>query len=96
MESIREYRIRHLMTQKEFADLAGVSENTIRKLETGKASIGEMKVKTAALIAEAIGITLDELYDDELFSRPIEWYRKPSGLTLDGGLKPFADDEVGE
>lgn len=96
MESIREYRIQHLMTQKEFADLAGVSENTIRKLESGKTSIGETKVKTAALIAEAIGVTLDELYDDELFSRPAEWPRKQNGLTLDGGLKPFADDEAGE
>lgn len=96
MESIREYRTQHLMTQKEFADLAGVSENTIRKLETGKTSIGETKVRTAALIAEAIGYTLDELYEDELFSKPIEWHRKPSSMTLDGGLKPFADDEVGE
>ena len=61
MEGIKEYREKHLLTQEEFAHVAGVSVSTISRLENGKKSIGDVKVKTAAAIARAMGISINDL-----------------------------------
>lgn len=58
--NIRKIRNSKELTQEQLADLAGVSENTIATLETGKLNT---TVATCFDIAKALGIAVTELFD---------------------------------
>jgi transcriptional regulator with XRE-family HTH domain len=57
---IRELRQRKLLSQRELAEKAGVSETTIVKLETGAT---RPQPRTLRKIAEALGIGAEEMAD---------------------------------
>lgn len=57
---IRQIRIDKKLTQEQLADLAGVSENTIVTLESGKLNT---TVATCFDIAKALGVELKDLFD---------------------------------
>ena len=61
-ETIRRIRFEKHMTQDEFAELLGTTKQNISRYETGAVS---PKIKTAAAIAEKLGITLSELNGGE-------------------------------
>jgi transcriptional regulator with XRE-family HTH domain len=56
---IRELRNKKDLSQEKLARLAGVSYNTIVKIESGESK--NPTIKTMAGIAKALGISLDEL-----------------------------------
>lgn len=57
---IRQIRIEKKLTQEQLADLAGVSENTIVTLESGKLNT---TVATCFDIAKALGVEVKDLFD---------------------------------
>jgi transcriptional regulator with XRE-family HTH domain len=57
---IRELRQRKLLSQRELAEKAGVSETTIVKLETGAT---KPQPRTLRKIAEALGIGAEDMAD---------------------------------
>jgi transcriptional regulator with XRE-family HTH domain len=57
---IRELRQRKLLSQRELAEKAGVSETTIVKLELGAT---RPQPRTLRKIAEALGIGIEEMAD---------------------------------
>lgn len=57
---IRQIRIEKKLTQEQLADLAGVSENTIVTLESGKLNT---TVATCFDIAKALGVETKDLFD---------------------------------
>lgn len=58
---VRELRERRMMTQRELADAAGVSEFTIQRIERGE---GAVRPKTGRAIAEALGVRVEDLLED--------------------------------
>lgn len=61
-ERIRQRRLRRFLTQQELAELAGVSKRTVQSVEKGTRPRGS----TARALAEALGLTIDELTGDEV------------------------------
>lgn len=57
---IRQIRLEKKLTQEQLADLAGVSENTIVTLESGKLNT---TVATCFDIAKALGVEPKDLFD---------------------------------
>jgi len=57
-EKLRRLRERRYMTQRELAEKAGVSADTIVKLETDRA---EPRLRTIRALAEALDVHPDEL-----------------------------------
>jgi transcriptional regulator with XRE-family HTH domain len=57
---IRELRQRKLLSQRELAEKAGVSETTIVKLELG---VTKPQPRTLRKIAEALGLSAEEMAD---------------------------------
>jgi transcriptional regulator with XRE-family HTH domain len=66
MPSLREVRLRRLLTQRELARLAGVTHKTVVDLELGRV---EPRLATMRKLAAALGV--EPLEVDE-FSRAIE------------------------
>ena len=62
-EKIRELRKKKKISQEALARLAGVCLNTIVKIESGESK--HPTIQTMAGIAEALGISLDELISKE-------------------------------
>lgn len=63
-EAVKEYRLEHRYSLREFADLCGLSHVQIRRIETGVKTDGqpfEPKIKTLKKLAAGMGITLDEV-----------------------------------
>lgn len=60
---IKSYRKKHNWSQQKLAEKAGLSYNTITKIEQGAAK--EPTIQTMIKIADAFGITLDELVGRE-------------------------------
>jgi len=56
---IKEWRVRHNLTQEELAQKVGVRRETILFLEAGKYN---PSLKLAHDVAAALGITIDELF----------------------------------
>lgn len=56
---IKGLRLRKKLTQEKLARLAGISYNTIVKIETGQSK--NPSFQTMTNIAKALGVTLDEL-----------------------------------
>ena len=55
---VKEYRIKHSYTQKEFAELLGIKQNTYSDKERGKTKFTIDEIK---LIKELLNVTYDEL-----------------------------------
>ena len=51
------------MTQKELADIAGISRTSLNRIENNK--VTKMKANTAFNIAKALKVSLDFLFCDE-------------------------------
>lgn len=60
MLKIREYRKKKGLSQKDFSEKLGLSQNSMSQYETGTREPG---VVTLVQIAEELGITVDELID---------------------------------
>lgn len=60
MLNLQKYRKREGLTQKELADLVGVTHNTIWRWETGKAA---PKISDIEKLAEVLQVTTKELID---------------------------------
>ena len=55
---VKEYRIKHSYTQREFAELLGIKQNTYSDKERGKTKFTIDEIK---LIKELLNVTYDEL-----------------------------------
>lgn len=62
---IREVREQKNMTQRELSNLTGISVQCISRYECEQRNID---LKTAAMLAEALGCTVDDLIDKEAAS----------------------------
>ena len=60
---IRAARLEKGLSQKELANAAGISENALWEHETNRS---DPRLETAVLLADALGITLDELIGRKL------------------------------
>ncbi len=56
---MRKERKKQGLSQKQLAEISGVSEDTIKRYETGRANSGRLDV--AFYIAKALDVSLDEL-----------------------------------
>lgn len=66
MNRIRVIRMAQNMSQKELADLTGLSQVNISRYETGQRGI---EIENAAIIAAALNCTVDDLIDKEILRR---------------------------
>lgn len=55
---VKEYRVKHSYTQREFAELLGIKQNTYSDKERGKTKFTIDEIK---LIKELLNVTYDEL-----------------------------------
>ena len=62
MSKFKEARERANMTQEELADAVGTSKSYIWQIESGKR---EPRVTFAMKLAEALGLTVEEIFDTE-------------------------------
>lgn len=60
--SVREHREQRGLTQKQLADVAGVSRQTINSIETGRYT---PSLPLALRLARQFGVTVEELFDDD-------------------------------
>lgn len=58
---LRAWRNHRIMSQKELAEKAGITEATVSRLETG----GRVRYSTVAKLADALGITREQLLRSE-------------------------------
>lgn len=54
-------RIKKGLSQKQLADILGMSPSTICRIETGKIKISDLKVSTLKSISEILEIPVNEL-----------------------------------
>ena len=54
-------RIKKGLTQKQLADILGMSPSTICRIETGKIKISDLKVSTLKSISKILEIPVNEL-----------------------------------
>lgn len=66
-EKIRKLRIKKGLSQERLARLADISYNTIVKIEAGASN--NPTIQTLSGIANALGVSLDELMKNELKKR---------------------------
>ena len=57
--NLRAWRERKALSQRDLARVAGISQFSISKIETGQQ---EPRPSTIRKLAEALGVTLDELF----------------------------------
>lgn len=57
-------RIKKGLTQKQLADILGMSPSTICRLETGKKKISELKLYKLDEIAKVLEITVNDLLEN--------------------------------
>jgi len=62
-DEVKRRRIKKKLSQEKLARLADISYNTIVKIETG--STPNPGIKTISKIAKALGVTVDELINEE-------------------------------
>ncbi len=60
---LRDYREKAGMTQEELANKSGISRVAVSMIETG--SIKNPSSKTLLALANALGVTLDQIFFDE-------------------------------
>lgn len=69
-ETIREYRKKRNLTQKQLGELSGTSESTIKQYELGKR---QPRIEQLKKIAEALGVTewhiMYGMTDEEVFAK---------------------------
>lgn len=83
-ESIKYWRTQKNMTQKQLADLSGISEISIRKYENNERS---PKIGTLSKIAKSLGVTLIDLDAERYFAKD----RQQTDLLIND-LYNFIDD----
>ena len=64
MLNLKLARIKKRLSQKQLADILGMSPSTICRLETGKKRISELKVSTLNNIAEVLEIPANDLLEN--------------------------------
>lgn len=81
--TIKEYRTKRGMTQKQLAQEAKVSEKCIRDLEEGHRLLRNAKTSTALQIAKALDVTVEELAGKQsnvngkvYYESDFEWWPK--------------------
>ncbi len=57
-------RIKKELTQKQLAEMLGMSPSTINRIEVGKQDIRGLKLGTLEKIAKALDITISELIEE--------------------------------
>lgn len=62
-ENIKQLRIKRKLSQESLARLAGISYNTIIKIESGAS--GNPTIKSLAGIAKALNVSVDELIENK-------------------------------
>lgn len=62
-ENIKRYREKNNYSMKELSKKSGVSYKTLWKIEHG--DVEDITLPTAIKIKKALGITLDQLYEEE-------------------------------
>lgn len=60
-DSLKVHRARAEMTQQDLADAAGLTKNTVYKLETGNALLRNSSYDTLESLAKALGIEVTDL-----------------------------------
>lgn len=80
--TLKEYRQRHMLTQRDLSKSSGVSIRTIREIENHKRLIGNITVSTAVSLARALGVTVEDLtgkvfeaYDKRYFENDFTWFK---------------------
>lgn len=80
--TLKEYRQRHMLTQRDLAKSSGVSIRTIREIENHKRLIGNITVSTAVSLARALGVTVEDLTgkvfeadDKRYFENDFTWFK---------------------
>lgn len=63
MMNLKISRIKKGLSQKQLAEILGMSPSTICRLETGKKNISELKVSTLNKIADTLEIPVNELLE---------------------------------
>lgn len=61
MDKLKELRLKRLMTQRELAELAGVSVWTVRSYEQGKRRIAKANHTTLRAICETLKCDISEI-----------------------------------
>ena len=61
------------LSQAQLAEKAGIKLGTLKKLESGERSIGKSQVDTVLPLAKVLGVTIEQLVDeDQLIDKIIE------------------------
>jgi transcriptional regulator with XRE-family HTH domain len=68
MQTLREWRKLRGLSQRELAEKAGVSRNTIGSIETGAGTVNEPYSRTLYKLATALGISVQQLH-----ASPTDW-----------------------
>lgn len=58
---IKDLRLAAGLTQAQLVELSGISRGQVQKLERGEIQLGNITLTTAAKLAEALGVGLEEL-----------------------------------
>ena len=81
--TLKEHRLQLGLTQSELERLSGISVKTIQQIENHKRPLGGVSVNTAIRLANALGITVEELVgkvfemDDEIyFENDFVWFKQ--------------------
>ena len=63
LETIRKQK---QLTRKQLSDLSGIAEITILSLEQGKTNVRNIKLSTLVALAQALGVKVVDLVNDDL------------------------------
>ena len=62
---VRERRLALGLTQAQLARAAGINPRQIQKIESGEIRLGNITLANAARLAEALGLTIEALLEEE-------------------------------
>lgn len=60
--NLRYWRLMRSLTQRELAEISSVSLRLIQHYEQGSRDFAKAQIRTVFLLADALGITVDELF----------------------------------
>ena len=81
--TLKEHRLQLGLTQGELERISGISVKTIQQIENHKRPLGGVSVNTAIRLANALGITVEELVgkvfevnDEMYFENDFVWFKQ--------------------